>query len=227
MALLEELRVSVQLLEAGIQALHAINFANDEYYVPLMLLASGLERFMKAILAYASLAHHGRLPGKGDIPQTHDLEELLALIVDRDWPPAYTSRPAAQEDLRYLREDQGLNSLIEALSDFADARRGRYYNLEITLGEDPAWDSPEQAWSRLEMAILREHPRFSEWIDSASPADIFSEINRVLVYRLERMLRALSRLFTLGALGDEAARATGLVNPFLFLLDDDLGERRD
>jgi hypothetical protein len=226
LALIEEVRVSIDLLKDGLGALQRIDAGNDAYYTPLLLLASGLERLMKTILCYQVIEKTGRLPNKGEFPEIHDLVGLLDRITESEWPQEYTSRPVSEEDLEYLRGDTGLRPILQALSDFADARRGRYYNLEVLLGRDPDWDSPEQAWSALEMAILREQPDWEERMLQASALDdIYEAIAETLVARLERMLRALARLFTLGALGEEAARVTGLIAPFLFRPDEDLGRQ--
>ncbi len=227
LALIEEVRVSIDLLRDGLRALQRIDGGNDAYYTPLLLLASGLERLMKTILCYGVIEKKGSFPDKGGIPATHKLVALLNRITESDWLNEYMSHPVAGEDLGYLRADAGLRPILQALSDFADARRGRYYNLEIVLGQDPDWDSPEQAWSELETAVLQAHPDWEERVrDAAAMNRIYDDINETLVARLERMLRALARLFTLGALGEEAARVTGLIAPFLFLLDEDLGRRR-
>ena len=42
--LVEELQVAVELLKAGLRSLQAIDGTNDFYHLPLLTLASGLER---------------------------------------------------------------------------------------------------------------------------------------------------------------------------------------
>jgi len=50
-------------------------------------------------------------------------------------------------------------------------------------------------------------------------------INLRLQVTLERYLRALCHLFTLGPISEQGRRFTGVIGDFLFLPDDQLGTR--
>lgn len=225
-ALLEELRISVYLLQGGLRGVQEIGPANDSYLIPFILLTSGLERLIKVVVCYDVMNREDRFPTRNDVrPFGHDLERLIEWVAHHPWPDEYLKRPAATDDISYLKHDSRLKEIVHALQLFADARVGRYHNLEVVFGNDPG-DAPEQAWANLEMDVVKEEAGWavraadSEWLDEA-----YARIGEELVRCLERMVRAIVRLFTLDALGAEAKKATGLIQEFLFLLDEDLGRR--
>jgi len=225
-ALGEEVLTSVRLIERGLAELQRIDGANDFYHAALLLLSGGLERLMKCILCFRAQVVNGALPSTVEIKKYgHDLERLLETVVGACFDEHYrSSRPAADADAIYLQSDSRLRRLLGALSRFA--RSARYYNLNVVGGDDPDTDSPEQEWKKLELEIMQERSELMKALTShGGYGDAFDEIGRELVSRLERVVRALCRLFTLGPLGSEAKACTGYIDPFLFLMDEDLGKR--
>ena len=227
-ALGEEVRTSIKLIEAGLAHLQRIDGANDFYHLPMLLLANGFERLTKTIICLHHLPETGSYPTRKIFPtgrKGHDLVALLDDIISRCFGPDYLKRPAASDDVEYLRADAQLRKLVHLLSNFGQA--ARYYHLDVVLGEDHETDSPEQTWQQLEMEVLQE--KGADWFDRLrAPANfsgIYGDITQDLVIRFEKFARALVRLFTIGDLGDEAKRHTGTIGPFLYLMDRDLGKR--
>jgi hypothetical protein len=224
----EEVRTSIKLIEAGLGQLQRIDGANDFYHLPMLLLASGFERLMKSIICFHTLHETGEYPGRNAFLRGragHDLARLLNKITKECFSEAYLKRvPVARQDIEYLRTDKRLLELVRILSDFGQA--ARYYHLDVVLGDNPTTSSPEQQWQQVEMAILRED---NDWADQLKPPvnmdKVYKRITNDLVVRLEVFARALTRLFTIGGLGDEAKRHTGTIAPFLHLCDDELGKR--
>ena len=62
--LVDELDVAMELLKAGLRSLQAIDGANDFYHLPLLTLASGLERFTKVIICFHVHEVEGSFPSK-------------------------------------------------------------------------------------------------------------------------------------------------------------------
>ena len=224
----EEVLTSIRLIEAGLGHLQRIDGANDFYHLPMLLLASGFERLMKTIICFSHLRQTGSYPPKKFFHsdrQGHNLVRLLDDIVSQCFRPAYLNRPAAADDVDYLRTDPRLRKLIEILSDFGQA--ARYYHLDFVLKRKLETDSPEQTWQQLELDVLREDG--PEWLEQLKPpanlTNVYQKITNDLVVRFEKFARALVRLFTIGDLGDEAKRHTGTIGPFLYLMDGDLGRR--
>ncbi len=228
LALGEELRTSIKLIQAGLGHLQRIDGANDFYHLPMLLLASGFERLMKTIICFHALRETGNYPAQNAFPRGrkgHDLVRLLNRVTEECFGEAYVERvPAAREDVEYLRTDSRLLELVGILSDFGQTTR--YYYLDVVLGNAAGMDSPEQKWQQVEMAVLIEE---DDWVDQlkrpANSGRLYSRITTDLVVRLEMFARALARLFTIGGLGDEAKRHTGTIAPFLFLRNDELGKR--
>jgi hypothetical protein len=86
--------------------------------------------------------------------------------------------------------------------------------------------SPEAEWQKLEMEILQEDKKWEEKIrDPSWMNEIYKKINKKLTVHCERFARSLSRLFTIGGLGEEAGRISPHTHDFLSLMDDQLGEQ--
>lgn len=224
----EELYTAIRLLKSGLRELSRISGANDFFHLPILLLASGFERFMKTIICCYQLAVKGEfpkrnifLPGK----QGHNLIYLLDVITKECFSDKYLAKiPAAQQDINFLRNNKQLRRMIQILSDFGQS--ARYYNLNIVLGGKNPGPSPDEEWQELEMEILKEDSNWIKSIQDPNKSDaIYKKINRKLTIHCERFARSLSRLLTIGGLGNEAKRISSYTHNFLFLTDDQLGKR--
>ena len=122
-----------------------------------------------------------------------------------------------------MKNDEQLKSIVRILSDFGQS--SRYYNLNVVLGIKNDVLSPDMEWNKLENTIFKEDPRWSEKIHDPSQAQaLFLEANKKLTIYCEQLARSLSRLFTIGGLGDFAYKISGYTNHFLLLMDKDLGK---
>jgi hypothetical protein len=59
----EGVRLQIDLVNSGLSEVERIDAANDQFHVPMLLLANGFERLMKAILCYRILHDEGGYPG--------------------------------------------------------------------------------------------------------------------------------------------------------------------
>ncbi|MDP9343002.1 MAG: hypothetical protein M3Q23_13130 [Actinomycetota bacterium] len=188
----------------------------------MLLLASGLERLMKVVLCLAVLQDQGRFPNPSDIPATHDLVRLLDVVIATCFDDAYLERPAAQEDLAYIRDDERLRQVVRALAEFGD--QARYYNLDVVTGRSLPFRPPDEAWGDIEHAVLEENPFWVVEFTTDSGLEAHSDrMARTLVVAIERLIRALVRLFTLSRIAPEARLHTGRIASFLRLTDEHLG----
>lgn len=215
-------------MKSGLRELNRIGRANDFFHLPIFLLASGFERFMKTIICCHHFAIKGEFP-KRDIFLTgkrgHDLIYLLDIITKKCFSDEYLAKiPAAYQDINFLRNNKQLRRMVQILSDFGQS--ARYYNLNVVLGEKNPGPSPDEEWQELEMEILKEDPNWTKSIQDPSKSDaIHKKINRKLTIHCERFARSLSRLLTIGGLGNEAKRISSYTHDFLFLTDDQFGKR--
>lgn len=228
-AISEEVRNSIRLIEIGLGNLQRIDGANDFYHATFLTLSSGFERLMKTIICFYKYEEEGKYPtisyfkkkGKG-----HDLVFLLEKITKDCFNVEYLKEvPAARKDILFLREDEQLLETVEILTSFGLSTR--YYNLNIVLGENSVHSSPEQQWKKLELLILESEKKYSDLMQNKIKLnEAYLIITKNFVIRLEKFVRGLVRLFTLGGLGKEAKRNTGYIKPFLNLMDRDLGKRK-
>jgi len=168
--------------------------------------------------------HHdtGKFPSTKDI-NTHDLVNLKNRIISGciSINTAF-SRPITKEDYEYMSNDEELNNIIIMLSLFG--KFARYYNLDVVTSNMRLTVDIERMWSGFENELKEKHyDLIALSNDPARLDDYFHELNRIIVIKLERFARALTRQFTLGDLGDEAKRHCGAIGCFLHLKDDQLG----
>jgi hypothetical protein len=229
MALADETTAAVVLSQQGIEAIWALDGANDFVHLPLQLLAQGFERLLKVTLALALLERDGELPQpstfKGKGGYRHDIVKLTDDLVDiAAARPDYIRRPAVRDDIDFIRNDAALDRILQLLTAFG--KWSRYNTFEQFLAPEavePERD-PEQQWRDIEMDVVRSQPEGLTLLASPdSQAEVYRRIAEHLTGVLERFARAIARMWTLGALHEEARRYSGIVGGFLFLRDEDLG----
>lgn len=218
-----ELQTSIKLLQVGLCELQKINGANDFYSLPFQLLSSGFERLMKCIICFKWYDNKGCFPTVSEL-KTHDLMLLKSKIIsDCISEEIMNKRIATKEDYNLILNDKELDKLLYVLSEFG--KYSRYYNLDIVTGNKKPSTDVEGIWEKYELNLINQYPNLKKLFNDNSKIDeLYREINKKIISKLERFTRALVRLFTLGGLGNEAETHTGIISPFLFLMDDDLGE---
>jgi hypothetical protein len=231
LALCEETRAVVELSRRGIDELWKIDGSNYVVQVPMQLLAQGFERFLKLTYALAFLKREGYLPDARTFRKTygHDLaklcEDLLELVsIEAD----YTARPVVQEDLHFMRTDIDLRRYLRLLTTFGVW--SRYYRFEAFLGRPnlDSKDDPDQEWREIESDALRATDGWAELLASPTGSgEVHRRVAEHVGHTLTRFARAISRMWTLGALHPEARRHTATIGGFLYLNDTELGTRPD
>jgi hypothetical protein len=221
----QELLTAVRLTSSGLGQLQALDdMTSDFYFLPILSLQSGLERWLKITLCFHHLFLHGCFPPSKSFPRGnrgHDLTPLLEKVAANCYTKDFLLKfDYTNEDYHFLCSDQ-LKRFAKALSDFGQA--SRYYHLNVVLGEEPPEKSPEMAWDDLVGGVMDDYPDLKEKFFETN----FSDEHLMTAIRISRSViarlgRSLARLSVLGALGDEAKCYTGYVWSFLQLSDEDL-----
>jgi hypothetical protein len=222
----DEVKISIKLLLLGLGALQKINEENDFYHLPFLLLSSGFERLMKCIICFKYYKEKKKFPGLKEIKGNtngHDLMYLKNKVI-KDCISKFMAfkREATKKDYEYISNDKDLDKLIEVLSKFG--QYARYYNFDIVIGKGNPKDNVEINWKNYELDLIKD----KKDLVTAYKNDeyrVYEYINKHIIIKLEKFARALVRQFTLGDLGNEAKTYTGVIVPFLFLKDDELGKR--
>ena len=224
-SLLNEVKTAVGLLLYGLASLQSLGLAQDFYHLPLLLLASGSERLCKCALCTMYLTQHGCFPSKKKMKKFgHDLVELLDRVCTECYSDEYLRVPAAREDLAFLRDDTALREFVQILGHFG--KQGRYYDLNLVCDGTADMESPEVAWQRLELTILRASGHNVGELENMTMDEAREATRQVtdrIVVIFERFARALSRLFTLGPLRRHGIATSAWTKVFLFLTDSKLG----
>jgi hypothetical protein len=221
-ALIEELDTATKLIEFGLADLRE-QALEGFHHLPLQLLAQGLERFLKLTYVLAVLHDSGGLPSIREVKRySHDLERLADKLVSRVAP-----KHAVQVDIEFIRTDGDLRSLLRLLSDFG--QESRYHHLDALL--EPASvqveNDPARRWSEFEDAFISQRP---DWIERMrtyeGQQEVFREAATAVAALVDQLSRAIARMWTQGALPEEAARCSAQLMTFLFLRDNQLGVPR-
>jgi len=219
----EELDTSHQLIVTGLGELQEINMGNDFYHLPHLLLASGLERFMKCYICLAYEAKEGKYPDFNMLKKLgHDLFKLNEEITSNYF--ANNNIPALKEDLLFLKEDEKLKTILKILSEFG--KYARYYNLDVVTGKiSPSSFNPREEWEGLERSIEDPTPYLASDNQEGLYRDYYPRVNSQIIAIIERFIRAITRQFTLGGHGEKLPRFYTPFSSFLGMMDQDLGTK--
>ena len=215
LALDEELRDSVRLIQFGLGALQGTGGDNDFYHLPTLLLASGMERLMKVVLWLDN-------PRPGAFPKAHRLAPLVEKVLERCFTASYSKKvPAATTDREHLESPQ-TRKMLDLLGEFGDA--ARYYNLNVLLGRPHKTRDAQAVWHELRLEVARSTPELWDKVGTKEWSDEFyADLVRPYVVVVERTVRALARLLTLGPLAETGKRWSPILQHFCGLKDQDLG----
>lgn len=225
--LVDELTTSYKLIELGFGELQNIDAENDFYHLPFQLLASGLERLLKCHICLGYHEKHNDYPSSQFLKQCggrggHDLTELVQRVL-ADFFSTHNI-PVLINDEKLLLTDTETQKLIKLLSEFG--KYARYYNLDIVTAAAKPSDDVKQLWREYETQIVLARPDFVAKIHLLEyESEIRQYIQQTIIVKLEKFVRAISRQFTLGKLGQKALQFSPIYSYFItgMLLDDKLG----
>jgi len=228
LALDQEVRDSINLLQSGLGELQNISFENDFYFLPFLILSNGIERLLKIIICLNSWSLYGKFPITNDI-KTHDLVSLNEKVLSDCFS---TSSPALQDDYSFITSNNTFKKFLHYLSEFG--RYSRFYNLDVvTQNPDRKSMDIQRLWEKLETNLLMEdddlRETYLENMQNMNPEkfeklkETFSINNKKITILIERYIRALVRQFTLGKFRDTGQQFSGVLRNFLFLEDSELG----
>ncbi len=211
-----ESRTSADLLRLGLGALQATGPSNDSYHLHLTLLSSGIERLTKLLLILDATARGARVP---DVRRfKHDVRALVDTVCRECFDAPYLQRPIAVVDLAFLAQDALFQELLGLLNDFGGSER--YHHLDIShKGPNPD-PSPEDRWRKIRDSTV---PTPQVLLTPAEAASLHAEQNRALITSIERGIRAMSRLLTLGTLSEAGKPWSAPFMHFIQLRDGQLG----
>jgi hypothetical protein len=217
-----ELDDSLAMILLGLEALESRGGRPRSLDAAMQNLAAGLERFMKLTYILASEHVTGSRPSRTEMKRIgHDLITLLdTLVAMVESAGGYVERPIVIDDLAFMREDDSVRNLVAVLGRFGNA--GRYSRLDdmVSVKRRGADGEPSRGWEEIEQELVWERPDLDEIVDSldlTTPATF--EVRR----RLQRLTRAITRMWTFGALGEDGPMHFGVLSSFARLRDEDLG----
>jgi hypothetical protein len=211
-----EMETSIKLIKIGLKEYQNISMSNDFYYIPFQLLSNGIERLMKCYLCLGYHENNNNYPDikilKGFGGKTgHDLLDLKSTISSDYFND---SSKALKDDKRFIEFNPELEIIINLLSEFG--KYARYYNFDIITSAKKTSININEKWSEFETD-------FSQKLKKSDIPLEFSSVQKYIIVKIERFIRALCRQFTLGELRNKAKSLSSYYSDFLKLSDSDLG----
>lgn len=187
----QEFELSYKLVFKGLGELQKMDYNNDFYFLPLLLLAQGIERFLKSyIIAYRIENEEENL--FYDDMRTHSLEKLLKIIKEDYY--VIGNRDIDVKDERYLSNTY-LNQLLNILSDFGN--NGKYYNINHLVDRDSV--SPISRWEKLEQALIPlTEDEYLKFLDIETRNEYYKKVSNKIIVIVEKFLSILSRQHIFG-----------------------------
>lgn len=223
MSLIQELDITIALIESGLAVLQRSRMFNTKHFVFLLLLTSGIERLMKIILTLHHLETEGSFLTRQELRQLgHNLRDMCNSIMTRCFTPGYRNRPIAAADYQFIEQDPMFHQLLDIMADFAMNRRYAY--MDGTDIPTHMFNAPDRLWEEVEIQQIPPE-RIRDLLDSDESNTVKHQAVNNLVICIERFIRALCRLFALAELGGQARALSPTVKQFAQLNDADLGKR--
>ncbi|MCW5871550.1 MAG: hypothetical protein KIS61_30130 [Candidatus Eremiobacteraeota bacterium] len=215
------MRDSVEMVHDGVHSLVRNGSPSRRFSSSSLLLATGLERLIKMVLVLDDV-HNNRPLSQGYFRHqlNHDLQKGFEAIASRGlWSPA-DSDPAVWEDGNVCR-------VVEILKDCSGVDRYAYFDPLFTTAE--TLDTPERFYARFLSDLESQLPGSPEaWAnqDHAKINQLIEQSRTMGVAVIQRLARALCRIFTLGPIAGTSKVFTSYLSPFLYLRDEELGTPR-
>lgn len=224
--LYDELTTSNKLIKLGFGELQNLDMGNDFYHLPFQLLSSGLERLMKCHICLGYFELHNVYPDSKTLKNFggsngHDLVELKKNILSDYFKN--NDIPALIDDENFLTNDNDLQHLIYLLSEFG--KYARYHNLDIVTSAIKPSIDVKKLWSEYETNIvLADNELLNKLTDIKYQNEVLYFVTQSIISKLEQFVRAISRQFTLGRLGQKAQQFSPMYFDFIMLTNDNIGK---
>jgi hypothetical protein len=221
---LQEFQLAVSTIESGFAIIQRGPTGAGHRFLVLLVLSTGLERFMKLLLCLHTFDADGRFLSENELRQLgHDLVRLRDEVVQRCFSHEALSRPAVGEDYQFIQGDEFLDAILQLFSDFAKGDRYIYLRGLNEPQDSGAW--LDARWERIEQMTASSAEIVGHMRENTLDT-YYDRAELLIIVCLERFLRALARTVTLGSLGAEARSLGNGVWGFLMKRDEDLGRKQ-
>ncbi|MCH7858836.1 MAG: hypothetical protein IID14_03940 [Candidatus Marinimicrobia bacterium] len=217
---------AVDLIRDGVVKIQSNALEGDRIMQILHPLSLGFEKLFKSIILVGnSLRSTAETSKYYKGSAGHDLLTLLDYIRSSCFLEDYLlSVPIGRSDKEYLASVHVL-AFFEILGFYS--QKGRYDKIDNII-KNSIHTSPEELWYTLEQAII--YQKAPELFDNLGEPDALSSALKLvrveLVVMVERTVRALARLLTIGGLAGSNKSLYIPLKSFLFIQDDKLGHRQ-
>lgn len=220
-ALLEEIDASSKMIVLGLAEIQKISHSNQFYFLPLQLLANGIERLLKCMICLGFYNKFGNYPTEQFLKSNlgHKLEKSLKFLLDEYYQD---NTPRLREYRIFLESNTDLLKAIMILSDFA--QMGRYGNLRVVTGDMAPFTDSINKWESFEGEPLFEDEDLLKMLSKIGQEEyVYAKLQNRIVKVFEKFIHILSMQFTIGNLGDLGRKYYGPLHHFSDIKDSNLG----
>ena len=227
MFLHNEFRASVKLIRLGFSEIQNISLDNDFYHLPLQLLSSGIERFLKCYICFGFHEKNNVFPELKVLKNYgHDIQKLKKVIIQEYFLLRHSDDEYLKKDRDFIDNDKHLDQLLYLLSEFG--KYARYHNFDIITGSSKPSIDVEEEWKEFEEKLLKDNNTLLKHLKNLykkpNSDEMYISINIKIITILEKFIRGLSRQFTFVNLGKLAKQSSPEIFDFLLIKDDNLGK---
>ena len=217
----QELDNTIKLIKSGLVFLQRNKLYKQNQFVYLLLLSNGLERLFKIVLYLHVLDTESRHLSISDFKRIgHDLESLINEIKSRCFTQPYIQKPFAADDLEFLENDNDFLRMLHILSEFA--RKDRYIYMDGISDPSSFRESPEMLWEEFQRDTLPSQD-LPTTLAEECVEQYADKMNQSAVIYIEKLLRAVARLFIFNVLGSQGRQYSIWMKEFSKHNDNDLG----
>ena len=215
----EELRRVAHLFDLGFEEQMKVAGLHAPRFTAMLLIAQGLERFCKLVLAFRYKVQYGSFPPAGFFREKgHRLSNLVDRVVQECFDADYLDMADARWGKVYLSSDPLFRRQLELLTTFASTER--YYDLDLIEQGDLPDISPERRWAEIEESIGdKQWPEIDDRLRLLNSPGGYQGYNRLcnegMVASIKRAAYALARILAAGPVDREAKRYHGTYSHML------------
>lgn len=193
--LTEELYLCQAIIDHGFSIVQNYEPLKHEDFIFSLILSNGIERYLKVFLHLFEFEEKGeflslsKMKGKFG----HKIEKMANHIISIGFDEEKLGKkPLLKVDSTFLKEDEGLQLILKALSEFAN--RERYTFMNGVSNPEKSFDFISELWSPYSIHVIGEEKYYN--LLGSDNLNVIHEIRSTeLISDLKQFLRGICRIY--------------------------------
>lgn len=193
--LIEELNLCQAIIEHGFSIVKNYEPLKHEDFIFSLILSNGIERYLKVFIHLIEFKEKGeflslkKMKGKFG----HKIEKMANHLISIGFSDkTLDNKPLLKADAIFLKEDEGLQLILKALSKFAT--RERYTFMNGVSNPQKSFNFISELWSPYSIHVIGEDKYYN--LLGSDNLDVIHDIRSTeLISNLKQFLRGISRIY--------------------------------